>query len=470
VFSTDDTIVAIATPPGRAGVGVVRIAGPAAREIAAALVPGPPLAPRHASVRRLADAGPEPAEDAASRGLPRAAIDQVVATLFAGPASYTGDDVVEISAHGSPVLLDAIVRRAIAAGARLAAPGEFTLRAFLNGKLDLIQAEAVADLIDAVTPAQARLAFDQLDGTLSHAIAAIGEALFDLRVKLEASLDFPDEGYHFIEPGAVASGCVAVRAQVTALLATARRGRLLREGCRVAIVGRPNVGKSQLFNALLGTGRAIVTPHAGTTRDLLTERCEIGGLAVTLVDTAGVRESAEAIEQEGIARARQAAAAADVRVVVLDRSVPLDPQELVAAHDSGGPRVIVANKSDLPPAWAAGPGAAPGVAPGVAPGAIAVSALTGEGLDDLRRAIADAALAHEPLADTPAIANVRHVALLERVEARLGDASAQAAAGEGEEIVLATLQDAFAALDEIVGKRSSDDVLREIFARFCIGK
>jgi tRNA modification GTPase len=459
VFSTDDTIVAIATPPGRSGLGVVRIAGPAARAVAAALVPGPALAPRHASVRRLADAGSEAAADGAARGV---AIDQVVATLFAGPASYTGDDVVEVAAHGSPVLLDAIVRRAIAAGARLAAPGEFTLRAFLNGKLDLVQAEAVADLIDAVTPAQARLAFDQLDGTLSHALAAVGEALFDLRVKLEASLDFPDEGYHFIEPGAVATGCEAVRAQVTALLTTARRGRLLREGCRVALVGRPNVGKSQLFNALLGAGRAIVTPHAGTTRDLLTERCEIGGLAVTLVDTAGVRESAEAIEQEGIARARQAADAADVRVVVLDRSVPLDPAELPESGAAARPTVIVANKSDLAPAWSPSPGAAPG--------AIAVSALTGSGLDELRLAIADAALAHEPLADTPAIANVRHVALLERVEARVHEAAAQAASGQGEEIVLATLQDAFAALDEIVGKRSSDDVLREIFARFCIGK
>lgn len=468
MFSTDDTIVAIATPPGRAGLGVVRVAGPAARDIAAALVPGPPLTPRHASVRRLAAADPGVDADGPTRGV---AIDQVVATLFAGPASYTGDDVVEIAAHGSPVLLDAIVRRAIAAGARLAAPGEFTFRAFLNGKLDLVQAEAVADLIDAVTPAQARLAFDQLDGTLSHAIAAIGEALFDLRVKLEASLDFPDEGYHFIEPGAVASGCEAVRAQVTALLVTARRGRLLREGCRVALVGRPNVGKSQLFNALLGAGRAIVTPHAGTTRDLLTERCEIGGLAVTLVDTAGVRESAEAIEQEGIARARQAADTADVRVVVLDRSMPLDAAELPDPGAVTRPTVIVANKSDLPPAWSPSvPGAAPGAAPGGAPEAIVVSALTGAGLDALRQAILDAALAHEPLADTPAIANVRHVALLERVEARLREAAAQAAAAQGEEIVLATLQDAFAALDEIVGKRSSDDVLREIFARFCIGK
>ena len=224
----------------------------------------------------------------------------MVITWFASPASYTGDDVVEISAHGSPVLLDRIVRSAMRAGARLAAPGEFTLRAFLNGKLDLVQAEAVADLIDAVTPAQARLAFDQLEGTLSHALAAIGEALFDLRVRLEASLDFPDEGYHFVEPGAVARECDAVRARVSALLETARRGRLLREGCTVALIGAPNVGKSLLFNALLGAGRAIVTPVAGTTRDLLTERCDIGGLPVA-GSTRRVRDIARR-SSRGIAR------------------------------------------------------------------------------------------------------------------------------------------------------------------------
>ena len=450
MFSTDDTIVAVATPPGRAGLGVVRVAGPHAVAITARLAPGPEVAARVATLRRLASL---PDGDAAGA----AAIDQVVITWFAAPASYTGDDVVEISAHGSPVLLDRIVRNAMAAGARLAAPGEFTLRAFLNGKLDLVQAEAVADLIDAVTPAQARLAFDQLDGTLSHALATIGEALFDLRVRLEASLDFPDEGYHFVEPGAVARECEAVRAQVVALLATARRGRLLREGCRVALVGAPNVGKSLLFNALLGSSRAIVTPVAGTTRDLLTERCDIGGLAVTLIDTAGVRESDEAIEQEGIARARQAADAADVCVLVLDRSQPYPSGQDVA---SGGATVIVANKSDLPAAWNGEHER----------DAIAASALTGDGLDAVRRAIVQAAVASESLEDTPAIANARHTALLERVEARLGDAAEQAGSGEGEEIVLATLQDAFAALDEIVGKRSSEDVLRQIFARFCIGK
>ncbi len=453
MFSTDDTIVAVATPAGRAGLGVVRVAGPEAVTVAGCLAPGAPLAARVATLRRLAAPVDDPGT--AARG---AAIDQVVITWFAAPASYTGDDVVEISAHGSPVLLDRIVRSAMHHGARLAAPGEFTLRAFLNGKLDLVQAEAVADLIDAVTPAQARLAFDQLDGTLSHALAAIGEALFDVRVRLEASLDFPDEGYHFVEPGAVARECEAVRDRVAALLQTARRGRLLREGCTVALVGAPNVGKSLLFNALLGAGRAIVTPVAGTTRDLLTERCDIGGLAVTLVDTAGVRESDEPVEREGIARARQAADAADVRLVVLDRSQPHPGRPALDA--SGSATVVVANKCDLPSAWDAEESR----------DAIAASALTGEGLDAVRQALVGAAVAAESLDDTPAVANQRHIALLERVAASVGEAADHARLGHGEEIVLATLQDAFVALDEIVGKRSSEDVLRQIFATFCIGK
>ena len=456
MFSTDDTIVAVATPPGRAGIGVVRIAGPTAHGIAARLAPGPPLQPRLASVRRLAPAGREPGSAAAVDGGSASAIDQVVVTCFSAPASYTGDDVAEISAHGSPVLLETIVASAMHAGARLAAPGEFTLRAFLNGKLDLVQAEAVADLIDAVTPAQARLAFDQLDGTLSHELAAIGEALFDVRVRLEASLDFPDEGYHFVEPGAVARECQAVRDRVLRLLAAARRGRLLREGVRVVLVGAPNAGKSQLFNALLGAGRAIVTPVPGTTRDLLAERCDIGGLAVTLVDTAGVRESTEIVEREGIARARAAAESATVRVLVLDRSVPRSTPALEGA----GATIVVANKCDLPSAWGAAEDR----------DALAISALTGEGIERLRSAIAESVLGREPLTDTPAIANARHVGLLERVDATLQEAIGQAEAGAGEELVLSTLQDAFAALDEIVGKHSSEDVLRAIFSRFCIGK
>jgi tRNA modification GTPase len=444
VFATDDTIVAIATPPGRAGLGVVRLSGPEAVAIAQHLAPGRPLRPRRVHLRRL---------EVAAEG--SRTVDQVIVTVFEAPASYTGEDVAEISAHGSPVLLDAIVRGALVEGARLAQPGEFTFRAYLNGKLDLVQAEAVADLIDAVTPAQARLAFDQLDGTLSRTVADISRRLFDLRVRLEASLDFPDEGYHFVEPGRVAEECEALLFHVRAIVHDSHQGRMLREGCRVAIIGAPNVGKSALFNRLLGASRAIVTPVAGTTRDLLTERLDIGGLAVTLIDTAGVRESNEPIELEGIARARGAAEAADVRVLVLDRSRPFDASAMTGLTGT----VAVANKSDLPSAWSAAEEA----------GAIAVSALSGEGLDRVREAIVTQA-AGSPVVDTPMVANTRHWDLLDHVLRRLGEAAGQARLGEGEEIVLATLQGAFGALDEIVGRRTSEDVLREIFARFCIGK
>ena len=249
MFAPDDTIVAVATPPGRGGLGVVRLSGPEAQTLATRLLDHghrEPLRARHATVSRIVDAS-TPAGNA---------IDQVVVTSFPGPGSYTGDDVVEISAHGSPVLLERIVALACAGGARLAEPGEFTLRAYLNGRLDLVQAEAVADLVDAVTPLQARVAFDQLEGTVTQAIGAIDGDLFDLIARLEASLDFPNEGYHFVEPGTVAQGIGLLRDRVRGLLAGSARGRLIREGCHVVILGKPNVGKSSVFNALVGSSRA----------------------------------------------------------------------------------------------------------------------------------------------------------------------------------------------------------------------
>jgi tRNA modification GTPase len=388
------------------------------------------------------------------------AIDQVVATYFPAPASYTGDEVVEISAHVSPVVLRAIVTAAIAAGGRLAEPGEFTLRAFLNGRIDLTQAEAIGDLIDAVTPLQARAAFDQLQGTLTEIVGDIDAALFDLVARLEASVDFPDEGYHFIETGAVSSILDGLIERTQRLLAEGARGRIVREGLHVAIVGKPNVGKSSVFNALVGSSRAIVTDVPGTTRDLLTEAVDLDGLRLTIVDTAGVRETSDVVEVEGVRRALQAQAVADLVLVVLDVSLPLDAEDRDIIDRASDVRsLIVQNKSDLEPAWHQ-------------PGVLRVSARTLEGMAELRRAIC-AALDVEPLSDCPAITNVRHIALVQRANEammRARAAAASAGAGSSEEFVLADLQGARTALEEISGRRVSDDVLSHIFSKFCIGK
>jgi tRNA modification GTPase len=533
-FSTSDTIVAIATPPGRGGIGIVRLSGRDALAIAQRLTTHEgALEPRRATLtkaralatvrqtesakgtavrriegrRRKADTtydwatgdtaihdtttgdlatgdtatgdtvtGETATGNAAYNtargatawktvvmpGLPSPlgesstmatdAIDQVVATYFPAPASYTGDDVVELSAHGSPVVLRAIVSAAIARGARLAEPGEFTLRAFLNGRIDLMQAEAVADLIDAATPLQARAAFDQLDGTLTRAIAAIDAALFDLIARLEASVDFPEEGYHFVEPDALAAAIDALIARVDALLADARRGRLIREGLQIAIVGEPNVGKSSVFNALVGSARAIVTDVPGTTRDLVTEVIDLDGLRVTLVDTAGLRVTHDPVEIEGVTRSRQSASVADLVLLVVDRS-----RASVQNTDYKG--LVVANKSDLPAAWDDDRW-------------IPVSATTGAGLADLRKKIV-AALDVDLQRDPPAITNVRHVALAERAREALTRGRAAALADDGsmsEEFVLADLSDARTALEEISGRRTTEDLLTHIFSRFCIGK
>jgi tRNA modification GTPase len=447
-FSTQDTIVAIATPPGRGGIGVVRLSGPSAHAIAQQLITHRgALEPRHATLTRVRPPASAPT-DASD------AIDHAVALYFPAPASYTGDDVVELSAHGSPVVLRAIVRAAIERGARLAEPGEFTLRAFLNGRIDLMQAEAVADLIDAATPLQARAAFDQLEGTLTRAIAEIDAAVFDLIARLEASVDFPDEGYHFVDPAALASTIDTLLVQTKALLAGARRGRLIREGLQVAIVGRPNVGKSSLFNALLGTARAIVTAAPGTTRDLVTEVVDVEGLRVTLVDTAGLREATDPAEVEGVERSRQAVGVSDLVLHVVDGD---------EMPETGDARcLVVRNKSDIAPATRAAATA----------GVISVSALTGDGLAQLRQRLV-AVLDAEPKRERPAITNVRHIALVERAHEALARARAAALAETGampEEFVLADLQDGRAALEEISGKRAPGELLAHIFARFCIGK
>jgi tRNA modification GTPase len=535
VFSTSDSIVAIATPPGRGGIGVVRLSGPDAYQIAQCLISGPrALQPRHATLTtvrlkpgatsatvrlkpdttydtphdtttvgfdhsiadlsnaRTASASasychailetttpetttPETAarEKAApsyvvsgfsrtvaqvTRTVATDAIDQVVATYFPAPASYTGDDVVEISAHGSPVVLRGIVAAAIASGARLASPGEFTLRAFLNGRIDLTQAEAIRDLIEAATPLQARAAFDQLQGTLAEVIGEIDGALFDLVARLEASIDFPEEGYHFVETATLTSALDVLIERTDRLLADGARGRIVREGLQVAIVGKPNVGKSSIFNALVGTSRAIVTDVPGTTRDLLTDVIDLDGLRLTLVDTAGVRETTDVIETEGVRRALRAQSVSDLLLVILDGSAALDHHDQdVISQTADCKRLIVQNKSDIEPAWNL-------------PAALRVSATTGEGISELRESICRA-LDVEPLSDRPEITNVRHIALVRRARTSLMRAR-EAAAGISlsEEFVLADLQEARVALEEISGRRVADDLLEHIFSKFCIGK
>jgi tRNA modification GTPase len=423
------------------------VSGAEADRIARKLTQRAAFEPRHATLTTVTSAD-------------GATIDRTVVTAFPAPHSYTGEDVVEISAHGSPIVLRAIVEAAIEAGARLANPGEFTLRAYLHGRMDLVQAEAVAELIDAVTPLQARVAFDQLEGTLTARLREIDASLLDLAARLEASLDFPEEGYHFVTAAEAAAALATIHESVARALADAVRGRMIREGRSVAIAGRPNVGKSSLFNRLAGAARAIVTDVPGTTRDLLTERIDIGGIPFTFVDTAGVRRaSGDPIEEEGIGRARQAAAAADVVIVVLDRSRPLtsDDQELVSS--AGSRAIVTASKADLPAAWDAG-----------SVGALAVSSLTDEGIADLRRRLVGACDGLNDRRDRPALANVRHATLLEHARIALDRARRSAEEGVPEEFVLADIHEARRCFDEITGARPQNEVLQTIFERFCIGK
>lgn len=435
---------------------MVRLSGTSAVAVTRGIINrSEPLEPRHATVSHVV----EPVRDRVLR-----AVDEVVVTWFAAPHSYTGEDVVEISGHGSPVLLERIVELCIGAGARLAEPGEFTLRAYLNGRLDLVQAEAVGDLINAVTPAQARVAMDQLDGTLTDAIKSVDAVLFSLIAKCEASLDFPEEGFHFVETGEIERSLDAVIHGLDELLSSAGRGRLIREGRVVVLAGRPNTGKSSLFNALLGRGRAIVTDTPGTTRDLLSERVDFGGVPVTLVDTAGIRASQDPIELEGVRRAHEAHAAAELLLIVLDRSAPItrEDRELLATT-AGALRVIAVNKADLAPAWNAAdqPWAAE---------CTATSAATGEGLSVLRARVVEEISGVVDERDAPAVTNLRHIELLRGARASVDRARTAARDGATEELLLVDLHEARERLEEVTGRRGAEDVLRHIFATFCIGK
>lgn len=447
-----DTIAAIATAPGAGGVGIVRLSGPRARAIGESLA-ARRLQPRRAHHVRFIDGD-------------GGVIDDGIALYFAAPASYTGEDVVELQAHGSPAVLQALAERCGVLGARRARPGEFSERAFLEGRLDLAQAEAVADLIAAADERAARAARRALDGEFSRRVDALADDLLAVRVHVEAAIDFADEPLDTLGGAALRRRFEALSVALDALLAAAERGRRLRDGLHAVIVGPPNAGKSSLLNALAGSDRAIVTDIAGTTRDLLHETIRSDGVELTLVDTAGLRDGGDAIEREGMRRARDELARADLAIVVLDARDPESGRLAVADAIAGVPaRLWLYNKADLLEGDSdAGPGLAD------ADDRIQVSARTGQGLDALHARLR--ALAQGDGADAAEgafTARARHVEALLRARAELADARVQI---EREVLDLAaeSLRQAHDALGEITGRVRADDLLGHIFSSFCIGK
>jgi tRNA modification GTPase len=496
-MSEPDTIVAISTPPGRGGIGIVRLSGPRALEIATPLLRlRHPLAPGQARFGQLLDTNAD------------AVLDEIVVTCFAAPHSYTGEDIVEIAAHGAPVLLEHIVRQCCNGGARLAEPGEFTQRAFLSGRIDLTQAEAVADLIASSTLEQARLAARQLSGSLAHSIAPIKSALVALIATLEAGIDFAEDDIDVLPAAEITAQIEAIHAPLAALERTFATGRVLRDGFRLAIVGRPNAGKSSLFNRLVQRDRAIVTASPGTTRDLVTETVAIDGIPVHLIDTAGLRDSADEAERLGIAKSHQAMAEADVVLLVLDapaiaaaNALPAEDAAILARHAESAPSILLLalNKTDLLPnqlrnlatlsnllldrsridAVPCGQrttdnGERTTQPSNPAPGAsnlIETSALTGAGIPALRAAIV-AAVAGPRAAPHEAalLTNLRqHQAVTESLRA-LASACAAVADRIPHEMLLLDLYAVLRALDTLTGATTTDDILQLIFSTFCIGK
>jgi tRNA modification GTPase len=472
--SATDTIAAISTPPGRGGIGIVRLSGPRALSIAAGLVePHQPLEHARARVADVFDAENAEAElDELTHDSECARIDEAVVTFFAAPHSYTAEDLVEIAAHGSPVVLDFLLRRALQLGARLAEPGEFTERAFLAGRLDLTQAEAVRDLIDAQTLTQARQAASQMGGALSHRVAPVKQALVELIALLEAGIDFAEDDLDVTPQDEIARRIDELRSPLTALEASFARGRIVHDGLTLAIVGRPNVGKSSLFNRLVERDRAIVTASPGTTRDLVTERISLGGIPIELVDTAGFREEArevlEEAEQLGIRRSHEALADAAIVLVVLDATHPLDDEErrLLAAVD-GRPAVVVVNKSDLVKSVAEPAGARGTVVAGGS--VVSTSALTGDGIAALRDCILSLATGGAA-AEPGMLTNLRQHQTVATALGALADAAKANAGGIPHEMILLDLYRALWALDSLTGQTTPDDILNLIFTTFCIGK
>jgi tRNA modification GTPase len=464
-----DTIAAISTPSGRGGIGIVRLSGPQAASIAVQLVSlRQPLEHQRA---RLADVLDSPGKEDEKPEAERpedtrpeeARIDEALVTFFAAPNSYTAEDVVEIAAHGSPVVLELLLRRALDLGARLAEPGEFTQRAFLAGRIDLTQAEAVRDLIEAQTLTQARLAASQLGGALSHRVAPVKQSLVELIALLEAGIDFAEDDVDVAPEAEIALRIDALMPPLAALEASFARGRIVHDGLSLAIVGRPNVGKSSLFNRLVERDRAIVTATPGTTRDTVTERISLDGIPLELVDTAGLRESLEEVEQLGIRRSREALADAALVLVVLDATQPLnDEEDRLLEAVQGRPALVAINKSDLASVTIAACEIA-----GIP--AQPTSALTGEGISALRERIL--ALATGGAASEPGmLTSLRHHQAITTALSALADASQANVNSIPHEMILLDLYRALWALDSLTGQTTSDDILSLIFSTFCIGK
>jgi tRNA modification GTPase len=447
-----ETIVAISTPAGRGGIGIVRLSGPHALEIANGLIrTGVP--PEHARARLVEVVEPERNRK----------IDEAMVTYFAKPHSYTGEDVVEIAAHGSPVVLEMLVRLALRAGARLARPGEFTERAFLAGRIDLTQAEAVRDLIEAQTLYQARIAAEQMGGALSRGIQPAKQKLVELIALLEAGIDFAEDDVEVTADQEIVTRVDTISGELGVLARSFEHGRIVHAGLRLAIVGRPNVGKSSLFNRLLDRERSIVTATPGTTRDLVTDRLSLGGIPVELVDTAGLREAKSEAEVIGIRKSREALAEADLVLVVLDASVPLrdDEQQLIASL-SGRRALVVRNKSDL--------NTGADVPPDLPIVSVTTSALTGEGVQTLRDSLTQFVRNPAGESESGVLTNLRHFEAVSGAIASLD--AARDATGDKipHEMLLLDLYAALRQLDSLTGETTAEDILNRIFSTFCIGK
>ena len=429
-----DTIAAISTPAGRGGIGIVRISGPESCSIASTLFKETPRwTSWSASLAELVDHE-------------RQVIDQVVVTYFSAPKSYTAEDVIEIACHGSPVVLRHTLDRACRAGARLAEPGEFTLRAYINGRIDLPQAEAIRDLIEATTLYQARVAAQQADGSVSRQIRPLKDQMLELIALLEAGIDFAEDDISVAPVEEIFRRLDPIIEGVSKLAASFAYGKLVHDGFTLAIVGRPNVGKSSLFNRLLEQDRAIVTPIAGTTRDVVSEMASLEGIPVRLLDTAGIREGHDVVEQLGIERSYQAMVDADLTLVVLDEE----------PFEATGKCLIVTNKCDLHPPI---------------PDTIPVSAVTGEGIAELRRAILQAlAPAGHLEQEGGFITSLRQEQLLRESLEALAKARTASELGIPHEMLLLDLYAALSPIDAITGATTADDILNRIFSTFCIGK